>query len=358
MGRRWLSSIAVALVLIGTVVSTHTAETNTPLTRAPDFILRECVLADSIHLADFSDHPVLLFFFDAGDAAMRPAYPYLNEWQRRYKNDGLKVIGIHCPQYEPLKKMENASTAIGRAGLKFPVGMDWDWKVFNSFHLEQLPTFVLLGPGLKPSYSVSRLRAYTEVEQAIQNLLKQLKPGIILPFLVKHIRPEDNPQLRLLETTPKIELGYTSGSIANCDSSDFGKFAVYTDPGDRKKGVVYLDGRWRVDEKGITCKLDSSYTRARLRVLYSGKAVWLLADFPPGKPPRIYVKQDRSYLPSELWGNDIRFDEMVHPFVLIRYAVPLHIVENKTHGAHQLELIIEDGAATFYYLFFESAVER
>jgi len=355
---RWLGIAQITILLFLRSLPAETGNESPGFTKVPDFVLRKCVLADSLHLADFSNQPVLLFFFDAGDISCRRAYPYLNEWHRRYENDGLKVIAIHCPGYEPLKKWENAATAVGRANLKIPVGMDWSCKVYEAFGLRQLPTFLLLRPGLEPVLSVSSLRSFREIEIAIQNLLKEIKPGTILPFLLEPLKPEDNPKLKLYRSTPKIDLGYQDLKIANCDSSDFGRFAAFTDPGERTREVVFLDGRWRIDENSVTCEPDRSYPSGRLRVLYSGKSVWLLADYPKDKPPRIYVKQDRSYLPSELWGNDIRFDELGRPFILIRYAVPVHVVENTEHGAHQLELLIEDGVVTFYYLFFESAVER
>ncbi len=356
-----MRQFTIGLLLITAAVwSAFAAENQSDpsLPRAPDFLLRKCVLADSLHLADFANQPVLLFFFDAGDISTRPAYPYINEWHRRYENDGLKVIGIHCPQYAPLKKWENAATAIGRANLKVPIGMDWDWDVYKSYNLTQLPTFILLKPGLEPVFSISRLRSFSEIELAIQNLLKDLKPNTILPFILKPLKPEDNPEIKLLKSTPRLDFGYHELRIANCDSSAFGKFTPYTDPGDRIRDVLFLDGRWRVDEASATFEPDRSYTSGHIRVLYSGKAVWLLVDFPPGKPPRISVKQDRSYLPAEAWGNDIRFDAVGHPFISMRYAVPLHIVQNAQHGAHQLELVIEDGVATFYYVFFESGAEK
>jgi peroxiredoxin len=115
---------------------------------APDFTLTATSQRDTLTLSEFSRQPILLVFFDAGDMPSRHAIPYVAEWYRRYAGDGLKVIGIHSSDFEPMRILYNALEAGGAAGVTFQVGMDFDRAVYNAYGIKTLPTYLVLRPGL------------------------------------------------------------------------------------------------------------------------------------------------------------------------------------------------------------------
>jgi hypothetical protein len=322
----------------------------------PDFTLDQCMNADTLRLSDVRDHPVLLYFFDAGDVVGRYAFRYLNEWDRRYKGDGLRIICIHCPALEVLRVWENAIIAISRADAEVPVGMDIERQVYRAYSLETLPAFLLLKPGGEVVLETSKRRAFTEIEQAIQELLKAIKPDTIHPFLLRPFNPLDDPKVKILNAMPAIMLGYGPGAVADLDSTGFGKYRIYSDSRARQKGKVFLGGNWKVDETSVSYEQIGVTAEGSIRVVYSGKDVWLLADFSHERPPRIFVKQDKSYLITGRTGLDIRFDPIGRPYIELRYPVPVHIVTNRAFGAHELELVFTGGDATVYYLFFEDGL--
>jgi hypothetical protein len=352
-GVRWPAAY-LSLLLAICVVSMGSAQPDAPSPEiAPDFTLGTCLGADTLRLADFTDNLVMLYFFDAGRVEGRGAFRYLNEWHRRYENDGLSVIGIHCPAFEALKNYGNAITAISRTGAKIPVGMDMAGGVCAAYHLKTLPTFMLLRPGGEIAFETSELRSYREIEEVIQESIREIKPDVIHPFLLEPLTPEDDPNVKTLSPTPIIVPGYATGVVVDCDSADFGEYRIYADSRDRTKGKVFLGGKWRVDENSISYQQEGETAEGTLRIIYAGKSVWLMVDFEISDSPKIFVKQDRSNLPDELWGKDIRFVGMGRPQVNLRYPVPVHIVTNPKYGAHELELTVTGADATFYYLFFE-----
>jgi hypothetical protein len=354
--RIWaLRAFTIAILAAAIPTGVDAAEASDTPRVAPDFTLEVAFRPDTLQLSDIHDSPVLLCFFDAGDVPTRRAVPYANEWYRRYENDGLKVVGIHCPQSEPLKDRTTAETAIADAGTKVTTCLDTDRKVYNEYGLTDLFAFILLRPGGEIAYESSERRAFQQTEAAIQDLLKTLKPGVIHPFLLKPLWPEEDPAAEIVGPTPTIKLGHAAKSIAGCDSTGFGKYVVYTDPRGKEKGRIYLDGKWKVDEHSISYKNEGLTSEGRLRFVYSGKEVWLLPDLEPDAIPRIFVKQNRSYIPKDLTGKDVRFDHMGMPFVHLRHAVPVNVVKNLEYGTHELELIVTGADATFYYLFFVGA---
>ncbi len=352
-----LPEACLSLLFAVCIVSVASAQPDAPsLKIAPDFTLGTCLGADTLRLADFIDNLVMLYFFDAGRVEGRGAFRYLNEWHRRYENDGLSVIGIHCPALEALKNYGNALTAISRTGAKIPVGMDMAGGVCAAYNLKTLPTFMLLRPGGEIAFETSELRAYREIEEVIQEAIREIKPDVIHPFLLKPLTPEDDPNAKTLAPTPIILPGYATGAVADCDSADFGKYKIYADSRDRTKARVFLSGKWKVDENSISYQQEGHTDEGTLRIIYAGKSVWLMVDFETSDPPRIFVKQDRSGLANELWGRDIRLVEMGRPQVNLRYPVPVHIIANPKYGTHELELTVTGGDATFYYFFFERGV--
>ncbi len=50
--------------------------------------------------------------------------PYITEWDKKYRKDGLVIIGVHAPEFEFEKNMENVKQAINRYNIKYPVAMD------------------------------------------------------------------------------------------------------------------------------------------------------------------------------------------------------------------------------------------
>jgi hypothetical protein len=147
-----------------------------------------------------------------------------------------------------------------------------------------------------------------------------------------------------------LVLGYDSGCFANSDSAGFDQFHRYADPHDKARGKVYLEGRWKLEDSLITYEEGEA---AHIRVIYSGKDVWLLPDFDLNKDVRVYVEQDRASLPMSIWGGDINTDLSTRTFLITKYAVPLHVLRNPTYGTHELEIIPEEGTVSFHYIFFE-----
>ncbi len=322
---------------------------------APDFVVNQCILADSLALSDLLGNPALLFFFDAGDRNSAPAYRYIRNWRLKYRGDNLAVIGFHVPGFKPLEDYANAVTAVADAELKIPIGMDFEGEVRAKYGIDTLPALVLIDPEGRIIFLTSDPDEYAMVEERIQELLREIKPGTALPFL---FNPEEDPEGRKTQgagagpgPTPRILFGLAPGSIADVDSSGLGRYRLYSDSRGRERGKVYLSGRWRVDENVLTyTQSEESY----LRIVYSGKDVWLLAEPVGNAAVKVVLQQDRSYLDPELWGRDIkagREDQL--PFIVMRYGIPKHIVSNAKPGTHELRLIPIEGEVNFYYIHFE-----
>jgi alkyl hydroperoxide reductase subunit AhpC len=340
--------LAVAALLAAAVaVAPSCARAQT--VKAPDFRFDECAYADSIVLSDFSRFPVLLFFFDAGDVACIKSYGYLINWATKYSADGLKVIGIQSSPYAAMASWPNIANALSLLEYEFPIGLDYDREVSNLYDVHTVPTWVLIEPGGAIAMRTSKMSEYRDLEMRIQDVLREIEPGVILPFLFKGPQKSGEAS-NYPPPTPRVVLAYGSGSIANQDSAGPGVMRRYADPGGRERGIAYLDGPWKLEEGRITHEEGES---AYIRVIYSGKAVWLLPDMKPGEVTRIYVEQDRSPLRDDSWGKDVGVDLEGRTYVRIRYSSPKQIVDNPEYGTHELKIIPGEGVESLHYLYFE-----
>jgi len=353
----YILACAACCVLAGATLAAA-AGPESPLETAPDFLIRECVYADSITLADYIDGPVLLVFYDGGMVTNINTLRYAREWDRRYKGDGLSTIGIHSPFFEPSRAKFNAIEVLGRTDTRIPVGMDMEREVYDLYGVSSLPAFVLVEPGGKIASFLAGEKVYSDAERAIQDELKRINPGIVLPLISKPMRPWDDPDARLFGATPMVVLGHAPGNIANADSSLFGEFADYEDVRERTRDVAFLDGKWKVGDFFVAHSDSVGGLDNHIRIIYRGKSVWILPAFELGQKPKIHIKQDRSYLDPAYWGKDVMGDQLGRPQIHLQYSIPYEIVSNPEFGAHQLEIIPAEGDVSFYYLFFEDGVQK
>jgi hypothetical protein len=310
--------------------------------------VNQCLLADSLNLSGLIGHPAVLFFFDAGSRTSEPAYRYVRNWGPKYRADSLRIIGFHCPEFAPLKNYDNAAATVSAADLKIPVGMDFESKVRMKYGVDTLPAFFLLNSDGKIIFQTSDPAEFKSLEQQIQALLRKITPGTILPFLFEPKKSEGPAP------TPEIRFGPDRASIVGADSSGFGQFKFYTDSRGRERGKVYLQGRWKIEDDALHYVESET---SHLRVLYSGKDVWVLPEPTGGSATKVLIMQDRSYLPHELWGEDVKVgvgDGI--PYIEMRRAVPKHIVSNPRFGTHELRLIPAEGDVRFYYIHFEEEI--
>jgi hypothetical protein len=318
---------------------------------APDFKVYECIKADSLILSEFLEFPIVLLFLDAGDGDCFKAYPYAVNWHAKYAADDVRVIGVHCPGYEAMRSWANVITAVARTELDFPIALDYQLEIYRDYGLEEVPTFVLVEPGGRIVAQASEEADYREFEERIHEVLRAIEPNVVLPFI--YARDKGGGKAgKFPPPTPKIDLGYQSGAIVNCDSADVGRFRRYTDPGGKEPGKVYLEGRWKVEDRAITYEEGEA---AHIRVVYSGKDVWVLPNFALDQNVRAYVEQDRSPIPLDILGRDMKADLESRSFIYMRYAIPLHVLRNHAYGTHELKIIPGEGTISFEYLFFEGA---
>ena len=137
--------------------------------------------------------------------------PYLKAWHERYADDGLRVIGVHCPGFEPSRDEQAVREAVARLEIAYPVLIDGEFEVWREYENRGWPARYLFdGRARLFEYHYGE-GAYEETELAIQELLGLEREPL------EPLRPEDAPDARLLRQTeeqPGAWSGaYEAGSV-------------------------------------------------------------------------------------------------------------------------------------------------
>ncbi len=129
-----------------------------------------------LSLTDLRGSVVLLDFWTFGCINCQRTQPYLNEWHSTYGDRGLRVVGIHSPEFDHERDVSNVRNALLEAGIRYPVALDNDFRTWREWSQRFWPARYLIdrrGTVRLVHYGEG---AYEETENAIQAMLAQPSP--------------------------------------------------------------------------------------------------------------------------------------------------------------------------------------
>jgi hypothetical protein len=139
--------------------------------------------------------PLLIEFWDFCRPSSIRTLPYVKAWHERYSGDGLRVVGVHCPGFEPSRDEQAVRDAVARLEIAHPVVIDSELEVWQEYENRGWPARYLFdGRARLFDYHFGE-GAYEETELAIQELL-----GVEREPLAP-LRGEDAPGVRLQPQT-------------------------------------------------------------------------------------------------------------------------------------------------------------
>ena len=128
-------------------------------------------------LDDLRGKVVLVDFWTYDCVNCRNSLPYVNQWARRYADQGLVVIGVHTPEYAFERIVDNVRQAIKRLGIQHPVAIDNQYRVWNAFNNHYWPAHYFIDGNGRIRYLHVGEGDYDMQEGVIQQLLQEQKDG-------------------------------------------------------------------------------------------------------------------------------------------------------------------------------------
>jgi thiol-disulfide isomerase/thioredoxin len=99
--------------------------------------------------------------------------PYVRAWAEKYNDHGLVVIGVHTPEFEFEKNLDNVRGAVRDMRVAYPVAIDSDYAVWRAFNNNAWPALYLLDAQGRMRYVHLGEEEYERTERMIQQLLAE-----------------------------------------------------------------------------------------------------------------------------------------------------------------------------------------
>lgn len=122
-------------------------------------------------IADLKGSVVLVQFWTFACINCQRTLPYITRWHRQYAAQGLKVIGIHTPEFAFERDTNNIKRALRQHRITYPVPVDNEFKTWKAYNNQYWPHLFLADRRGLLRYDHIGEGAYDKTEQTIRQLL-------------------------------------------------------------------------------------------------------------------------------------------------------------------------------------------
>ena len=268
--------------------------------------------------------------------------PYLKAWNEKYADSGLLIIGVHSPEFDFEKDINNVKMATQKYGITYPVVLDSDHQTWNAFDNHYWPAEYLtdyLGHIRHTNFGEGD---YDQTEQAIQQLLAER---------AQHLGLNINTNMSLVnlqqhqfsdQQTPELYFGYDFAQgrsfIGNQEGFQPDKIVNYTLPSNFIQNNFYLSGAWQNLPDSM-----KSVSDGRIVLSYFAKDVHVVAT---GPDIDIQVLLDGTPVSGNDAGQDIQ-NGTAH----IAENRLYNIVSSQQASSHILTLLTKPGFQIYTFTF-------
>lgn len=297
---------------------------------APELIgITGWVNTEPLTLQELRGKVILIDFWTYSCINCIRTFPYLKEWYAKYKDAGFVIVGVHTPEFEFEKNINNVKEATQRFGLLYPIAIDSDFKTWQNFNNRFWPAHYLVDQnGIVRSFHFGE-GAYQETENEIRSLLD-------MPPL-----KEQEERISRRPITPETYLGSArAAAYVNRIQSD--KNVSYHYEGPLKDDQVGLKGNWLVNAEKITSMGESS----SLDLNFLATRVYLVMDADKSQLVTVYL--DDQPLEKRYYTADMNDKGQIAVKEPRKYdAINL----KGQYGRHKLTLKAPKGVSMYAFTF-------
>ena len=162
----------VTKLMLNSFASSAEYKTSESVT-APELAAGDWINSEPIKLSDLRGRVVLIEFWTFGCYNCRNTVPFVKGWDDRYRAKGLTVIGVHSPEFDEERKVDNLREAVSSLGIGYAVVTDNDYQTWKAYKVEAWPTLFLLDKQGRIRWMHVGEGSYDEAERQIQKLLAE-----------------------------------------------------------------------------------------------------------------------------------------------------------------------------------------
>ena len=126
---------------------------------------------------DLRGKVVLVDFWTYTCINWRRQLPYVRAWAEKYKDQGLVVIGVHTPEFEFEKTVDNVRWAVKDMNVHYPVALDSNYAIWDAFKNHYWPALYFIDARGRIRHHQFGEGDYEQSETVIQQLLAEAGAG-------------------------------------------------------------------------------------------------------------------------------------------------------------------------------------
>ncbi len=296
----------------------------------------EWVNSNPLHISELRGKVILIDFWTYTCINCIRTLPYLKDWNEKYKNKGLVIIGVHSPEFEFEKNINNLRDAISDYEIAYPVVQDNNFSTWRAYSNQYWPAKYLIDKDGNVRYFHFGEGEYDATEKAIQELLKDAGSKITAEIKNK----ED--EIAYNSLSPETYLGsermaylHPNGKASNGEQSFIlGK--------NIPRNKFTLGGKWIVSNE-----YSESSSGSILEYNFNAKKVFLVMRSNNEAPKKVRVYIDGNLISNDQSGIDVINGIMTINSDRLYDLVNLDKIEN-----HTLKLEFQDeGVEVFAFTF-------
>jgi thiol-disulfide isomerase/thioredoxin len=232
--------------------------------------------------------------------------PYVRAWAEKYKDKGLVVIGVHSPEFDFERHIENVRSAARDLNVDYAIALDSDHNIWDAFENQYWPAFYFVDARGNVRHHQFGEGDYETSERVIQKLLVEAGNTDIPTDIVSvdGIGIEAAADWKSLRT-PENYLGYQrtlnfsspGGAVRNEDHE-------YELPAELNLNHWALAGAWTVEMSAVVL----NKAAGRIAYCFHARDLHLVMSTRiPGQPVRFRISIDGKP-PGEAHGLDVDAD--------------------------------------------------
>ena len=274
--------------------------------------------------------------------------PFLIEWQEKYGDRGLTIIGVHSPEFEFEKIRANVADAIEQYGIEWLVAQDNEFSTWRAFNNRYWPAKYLIGPEMSVLYQHFGEGDYLETEQEIREALEEA--GWDLSGIeegTSAVAPRRDPvsQGQTRELYGGTHRNY--GRIQYAAQAEFYLAAdvaqEYTDieegASGRETNKWYLQGLWHNGPEAIVHARNTTDLEDYLAFKFTARTVNVVLTLEDGAQPfDVFIEMNGRWLEPSEAGDDIDWDADGRSFVRVTKNDLFRLVKLPEWSTHELKL--------------------
>jgi cytochrome c biogenesis protein CcdA/thiol-disulfide isomerase/thioredoxin len=288
----------------------------------------------SLTLKDLKGKVVLIDFWTYSCINCVRTLPYLTSWDRKYRNKGLVIIGVHAPEFEFEKRQTNVEAAISQHNIQYPVVMDNNFIWWKAFENHYWPAHFLINKDGQVVYVHFGEGEYDTTENNIRFLL-----GLGATEVVSTPPSETNSM-----QTPETYLGLLRTSHFSSPQRFVEKQkTTYTYPSVLPLHHWALSGAWISQGEYI----ESGEKGASLKLHFLAKKVFLVLASKNGHEIQATIKVNGKNIEGNNAGKDLEGGRLIVTKETLYELVNLSSVQEG-----ELEIITNDPGLRAYAFTF------